>query len=158
MITIDYPDFELQNAARRVANVYVRIVNRRLGCTIPLPLPLKFDLEFQDAKSAHSAGRAHSTMVVELNMTLFRENPEYFLNHTIPHEIAHLVQFNKFDLKGVHTLGHGVHWKETMRIMGKVPHEHHKLDTTNAVLAYKKHKAQKAADKKAASKKFLKGD
>jgi SprT protein len=92
-------------------------------------------------------------MLIELNMTLFRENPEYFLNHTIPHEIAHLVQFNKFDLKGVSTPGHGVHWKETMRIMGKVPHEKHTLDTTNAVVAYKRHKMQKAADKKAAARK-----
>lgn len=147
----DYTDSELRAAAQRVANVYARIVNRKFGCTIPVPVRLKFDLELQSAELAKASGRAHATMLMDINMTLFRENVQYILNETIPHEMGHLVQFNKFDLKGVSTPGHGVHWQEAMRIMGKVPKQHHKLDVKNAVAAYKNHKkAQKDALKKLA--------
>ena len=144
----EYSDRELQEAAQRTANVYARIVNKRFGCTIPVPVQLKFDLEFESMEMAKAAGRAHSSMLMDLNMTLFRENVSHILNETIPHEMGHLVQFNKFDLKGLKTLGHGVYWKEAMRAMGKVPHQHHTLDVSSAVASYKEHKRkQKEAAK-----------
>jgi len=143
----DYTDNELQAAAQRVANVYARVVNRKFGCTIPVPVRMKFNLEFESAELAKAAGQAHSSMLIDINMTLFRDNVQHILNETIPHEMGHLVQFNKFDLKGVSTPGHGVHWKEAMRIMGKVPHKHHTLDVKKAVAAYKAHiKAKKAGE------------
>jgi predicted SprT family Zn-dependent metalloprotease len=133
----DYTDEQLQAAAQRVANVYARIVNKRFGCTIPVPVRMKFDLELESMTTARYSGRAHSSMLIDINMTLFRENIQHILNDTIPHEMGHLVQFNKFDLKGVSTPGHGVHWMEAMRVMGKVPKKFHKMDTSNAVKAYK---------------------
>lgn len=145
----EYTDAELQAAAQRVANVYARVVNRKFGCTIPVPVRMTFDLELQSAEMAKAAGRAHSTMIIDINMTLFRDNTQHILNETIPHEMGHLVQFNKFDTKGLSTPGHGVHWKEAMRIMGKTPHKHHTLDVKKAIAAYKDHqKAKKAKAKK----------
>ena len=146
----DYTDEQLQEAAQRVANVYARIVNRKFGCTIPVPVRMKFDLELESAEMAKAAGRAHSSMLMDINMTLFRENVQHILNDTIPHEIGHLVQFNKFDLKGVSTPGHGVHWMEAMRIMGKVPKRYHELNVTNSIKVYKDN--QKAKKEKAKAK------
>lgn len=155
-----FTDQELQAAAQRVANVYARIMNRKFGCTIPVPVSMRFDLELESMEMARAAGRAHSTMLIDINMTLFRENIQHILNDTIPHEIGHLVQFNKFDLKGLSTPGHGVHWIEAMRIMGKVPKKFHKLETSNTIKAYKDHvKAEKdkAKAKEKAKKDLLKG-
>ena len=148
----DHTDEQLRAAAQRVANVYARIVNRKFGCTIPVPVRMKFELEFESADMAKAAGRAHSSMLMDINMTLFRENVQHILNDTIPHEIGHLVQFNKFDLKGVSTPGHGVHWMEAMRIMGKVPKKCHTLNVTNAVKAYKDNQKAKKAKAKAKEK------
>lgn len=145
----DYSDDDLQAAAQRVANVYARIVNRKFGCTIPVPVHMKFELELESMEMARAAGRAHSSMLMDINMTLFRENVQHILNETIPHEMGHLVQFNKFDMKGVSTPGHGVHWMESMRIMGKVPKQHHDLNVTNAVKVYKDNQKAKKAKAKA---------
>lgn len=148
----DYTDEQLQDAAHRVANVYARIVNRKFGCKIPVPVPMKFDLEFESMEMARAAGRAHSSMLIDINMTLFRENTKHILNDTIPHEMGHLVQFDKFNLKGVDTPGHGVHWMEAMRVMGKVPKKYHKLDTTNSVKSYKDRLKEVKAKAKAKAK------
>ena len=147
-----YSDTALQAAAQRVANVYARIVNEKIGCTIPIPVPMKFDLEFHSKELARAAGIAHPKMEVGINMTLFRENVQHILNDTIPHEIGHLVQFNKFDNKGLSTPGHGVHWMECMRLMGKKPIQCHTLDTTNAVAAFVQHNKEKKAKAKAKQK------
>lgn len=142
-----YTDEQLQAAAQRVANVYARIVNRKLGCKIPVPVPMKFDLEFESLAMARCAGRAHSTMRMDINMTLFRDNVQDILNDTIPHEMGHLVQFDKFDNKGLRTSGHGVYWQEAMRTMGKDPKKFHKLDVSKAIAAFKERQKTKAKAK-----------
>lgn len=148
----DYSDQELQAAAQRVANVYARVVNRKLGCRIPLPVPMTFNLELESMEMARAAGRASSSMRMDINMTIFRDNVQEVLNEVIPHEMGHLVQFDKFDLKGSHTPGHGVHWQEAMRVMGKEPKKTHSMDVSKAIAAYKAHQKQKKANDKAAAK------
>lgn len=142
-----YSDEELQAAAQRVANVYARIVNRKLGCKIPVPVPMRFDLEYESLTTARCAGRAHGTMRMDLNMTIFRDNVQEILNETIPHEMGHLVQFDKFDNNGLHTSGHGVYWQEAMRTMGKDPKRYHKMDVSKAIAAFKEHRKKQAKAK-----------
>lgn len=139
----DYSLIQLQAAAQRTANVYARVANREMGARIPVPVNLTFDLQDFDPKCS---GRAHATMHVEINMILFEDNVDYILNNTIPHEIGHLVQFDKFDLKGASTPGHGAEWQEIMRRLGKTPSKHHNLDISRAVAHFK---AKKKAKKKA---------
>lgn len=148
----DYSDEELQAAAQRVANVYARVVNRKLGCRIPVPVPMGFALELESMDMARAAGRASSRMKLDINMTIFRDNVQEVLNEVIAHEMGHLVQFDKFDLKGSHTPGHGVHWQEAMRVMGKEPKKTHNMDVSKAIAAYKAHQKQKKANEKAAAK------
>lgn len=142
-----YSDEELQAAAQRVANVYARVVNRKLGCRIPLPVPMRFDLELESLAMARAAGRAHGSMRMDINMTIFRDNVEDILNDTIPHEMGHLVQFDKFDNKGLHTSGHGVYWQEAMRTMGKDPKRFHKMDVSKAISVFKEHRKKQAKAK-----------
>jgi predicted SprT family Zn-dependent metalloprotease len=120
----------LQEAAQRVANVYAEIANKEMGCTLPIPVNLSFDLCHHKPKAA---GDASTAMKVRINMILFEDNVEEILNDTIPHEIGHLAQFNKFNLKGVSISDHGAEWKEIMRRLGKIPRQFHKLDTSRAV-------------------------
>jgi predicted SprT family Zn-dependent metalloprotease len=137
-------------SAQRVADAYAKIANKRLGCTLPIPVPLSFDLCDTDPKTA---GMAHHSLRVQINMVLFEDNVSHILNETLPHEVGHLVQFNKFDHKGLHVEGHGAEWKEIMRKLGKDPHKYHNLDVTKAIAHHKKVKAENK--KKAKAQKFV---
>lgn len=137
---MNYTTQQLQEAAQRTADAYASIANKLMGSNLPIPVPLEFNLN-NDAPKA--AGRASATMLIELNMILFEDNVAHILNDTIPHEIGHLVQYDKFDLKGVSIQGHGAEWQEILRRLGKVPHKFHKLDVSRAVSAYKENRKQR---------------
>lgn len=140
-----YSHDELKAAAQRTANVYAEIANKTMGCDIPIPVKMDFNLCNEMPKAA---GRASDIMLVEINMILFEDNILHILNDTIPHEIGHLVQFKKFDLKGASVQGHGAEWQEVMRRLGKVPMKKHTLDVTRAVAhskAWKKANRKKKA-------------
>jgi predicted SprT family Zn-dependent metalloprotease len=132
-----YSREELIAAAQRTANVYAEIANKQMGSNLPIPVTMDFELCNKDPKAA---GRASDTMLVEINMILFEDNVLHILNEVIPHEIGHLVQYDKFDLKGTSVQGHGAEWQEILRRLGKVPHKYHKLDITRAKEHYKAHK------------------
>jgi predicted SprT family Zn-dependent metalloprotease len=143
---MDYSKAQLQKAAQRTANVYAEIANEMFGCTIPVPVPMQFNL--QDLKPKSSADACHD-MKIRVNMILFQENYEDVINNTLPHEVGHLVQINKFDLNGVKTKDHGAEWQEIMRRFGKTPRKTHDYDITNSVAHYKN--VQKIAKQKAAA-------
>lgn len=134
-----WSDKHLREAGQRCADTYAKIANKKFGIDIPVPVPMEWDLE---DKSPKSAGRAHGTMLVEINMILYRDNVEEILNDTIPHEIGHLVQFKVFHQAefAKRTQGHGAEWQEAMRQMGKDPHKYHNFDVTKAVAHYKSRK------------------
>jgi len=135
---------KLQLAAQRTANVYAEIANRLLGCTLPIPVPLSFNLQDTDPKTAGTASR---TMKLDINMILLEDNTEYILNDTLCHEIGHLIQFNKFDQKGTKIQDHGAEWQEIMRVLGKTPHKFHTLDTSRAIKHFKELKKAKKIKK-----------
>ena len=153
-------DDRLQYLAQAMANALAREYNQRYGSNIPVPVPLTFELELRDPKTA---GMAHTqyginakganiikAQFVELNMTLFRDNAREFLNSTIPHEIAHLDQRWRDIRSGSQSQAHGYVWQASMRAMHQAPAVKHNMDTTKAVAVYKKHKAElKAKAKKA---------
>lgn len=65
---------------------------------------------------------------VRLNPVLFRENPEFFLSETIPHELAHLLAFKVYGHK---IKPHGAEWKSIMRSLGVAPKTTHSLDLSS---------------------------
>jgi hypothetical protein len=126
---------KLQLSAQRVANAYAEIANKLLGCTLPVPVPLSFDL--QDTKPK-VAGTASANMDIELNLILLEDNTEYILNDTLPHE---------FDILSAKTQGHGAEWQEVMRKLGKTPHKFHTLNTARAEKHFKELKKAKKSKK-----------
>jgi len=144
-----FSDEELQLAAQRVANVYSRALNRRFRCHLPVPARLSFTLH-QDKKHHKSAGVAYGqSMSVNLNMPMLREYPLEMLNETIPHELVHLVETEKFgNLTHRLTGSHGPEFCMIMRVLGKEPERKHRMDPTSAVLAYREYrKVQKQLEK-----------
>jgi SprT protein len=129
-----FSDESLIDAAQRVANVYARIANKKFGCNLPIPVPLNFDLA---DRCPSAAGTANHKMMIEINMVLFRDNIDHILNETIPHEIAHLIHYDKFDREGALAHGHGAEWREVMRLLGKVPNKFHNLDVSKAIKHFK---------------------
>jgi SprT protein len=65
---------------------------------------------------------------VFLNWTLVKENPNYYINDTIPHEVCHIFQRYLYPRSS----SHGIEWKTLMRMMGLRPERCHKMDTSNA--------------------------
>lgn len=149
---LDYTDDQLQAAAQRTANVFAQLANELFGCDIPIPVPMNFGLCEIDPKCA---GRAAPSMEISINMILFRDYVKDMLNVTIPHELAHLVQFKKFDFRGLTTQDHGVEWQEVMRRLGKDPAKYHNMDVTKAVEWYKQFKKEQKAAQKRAEKEAL---
>lgn len=139
-----YSTEQLQESAQRTANVYAEIANRTMGSKLPIPVFLEFNLQNTTPKAA---GCATTTMQVNINMILFEDNVDHILNDTIPHEIAHLVQFDKFNHRGADTQGHGIEWQEITRRFGKTPQKFHTLDTARSVEHFKTMKKTKKSTK-----------
>lgn len=66
--------------------------------------------------------------IVILNHILLVENPDDFLEDTVPHELAHLLTFAMFGRKAK---AHGKEWKSVMRALGVEPTRCHSLDVSN---------------------------
>ena len=139
---------QLKLSAQRTADKYAMIANQRLGCKLSIPVNLSFDLQDTSPKAA---GSASVHMELKINMILFEDNVKHVLNETISHEMAHLIQFHKFDNVGAITQGHGIEWREIMKKLGKTPTKFHNLDVTRSVAHFKS--VKKASKKKSPKRK-----
>jgi SprT protein len=101
---------------------FTNIINKVYSTNMPVPT-VSFNVVGTTAGAA-TYGRHH----VDFNMQLYRENPSYFFNQTIAHEVAHLASYWIHGNKG---LGHGREWKVIMSLIGREPKRYHTLDVTN---------------------------
>lgn len=113
----------MENIKDRIAEKVVECIylaSSKLNCPFPIPV-LEYDLV------GVTAGRAfHNSWKIKFNLELAKLNFENFLNSTIPHEVAHLVEFRKFC-----THGHGPNWKYVMsHVFGLIPKRCHNYDTS----------------------------
>jgi len=73
---------------------------------------------------------------VKVNMVLFAENEEDYIENTIPHEVAHAVQRHLYGAYNYRTgrrvMPHGREWKQIMIAFGKSPSVTHSYDVSNA--------------------------
>ena len=114
--------YKLQTQAKVVVRVFTKVINKRFGVSMPIP-NLTFNVRGTNAGMAH-----YGPHLVDLNMRLFEENPSYFFNQTIPHEVAHLASVHIHGPKGN---GHGKEWKVIMGLIGREPKRCHNLDVSN---------------------------
>lgn len=76
----------------------------------------------------------HSKWTVNFNSVLLMENTEDFINQTVPHEVAHLidVEVHGCQRKGYKRIVHGPTWKSVMALFGCDPHRCHNYNTMNS--------------------------
>lgn len=83
-----------------------------------------------------TSGRAYYLRnLILLNRQLFHENQNKFLTNTIPHELAHLISFTLYGQAG---MGHKLHWKNVMRVLGVQASRCHCYQTTPARVVKRK--------------------
>ena len=79
--------------------------------------------------------------VLDFNPTLFVENVEDFLGRTVPHEMAHLIDYQvyqkqarmmSFGYRRAKRSVHGPTWQSIMRLLGAPVSRCHSYDVTNA--------------------------
>jgi len=110
---------ETKKTCQRVINAYVRVANKKLSCKLPAPFTITFDLQ-DHIKWSHAAGLAESDpYLIRLNLPLLLDNLQTYLDHVIPHEIAHIITFETYT--GRKARGHGVGWRTVMSQLGKDP-------------------------------------
>lgn len=105
----------------------VAIANRRYGTMLAVP-PVFFDCHGLRA-GFHKGGTIH------FNSILLRENTEAYFTSTVPHEVAHYVQWHVYPQSLSPSLQHnrrvhGHEWKSIMRLFGVRPERTHNFDVT----------------------------
>ncbi|GLO59876.1 protein SprT [Vibrio sp. MACH09] len=97
-------NIDLYYYANKALIKYIHLAENQLGNKIPVP-SVGFKLR------GKVAGKAYlQQWHIRLNPVLFRENPLAFINEVIPHELAHLLTFQKFGK----VRPHGTEWKAMM--------------------------------------------
>jgi SprT protein len=113
---------KLQAQANVIVRAFTNIINKRFGTSMKVP-SVSFNVV------GTTAGKAfYNQHLVDLNMRLYMENPSYFFNQTIPHEVAHLASVHIHGNKGS---GHGKEWKVIMGLIGREPKQYHSLNIAN---------------------------
>jgi predicted SprT family Zn-dependent metalloprotease len=131
---VEYSDTELMQQAQVVANSFARAFNRKHGTKIPVPVSIDWDLHLKKPKTA---GVAMFTGGIGLNLILMREYPHEVLNRTVPHEIAHLAEFDEDRRMKRKTGDHGPVWVKFMQSMAQPVLRYHGMNTKAAVAASK---------------------
>lgn len=81
---------------------------------------------------------------IRLNLILCFENEAHFIEHTVGHEVAHLVQRRVYghtkivDGKVKKVMSHGPEWREVMGHLGLKPARTHKYDVSSLDIKKKK--------------------
>ena len=81
-----------------------------------------------DLKGRTAGYAFHNPLRVQLNAGLYKANKEDFLERTVPHEVAHIVQFEVYP----HSKPHGYEWQNLMYLIGLEPTRCHQYETTPA--------------------------
>ena len=96
---------------------------------------VKFEMpEIRYNVKSTTAGLAyHQKWLIRYNLILMVENEEHFLKHTVPHEVAHLInrKVNKVPEGKKRLMPHGKEWKEVMALLGVPADVTHNYDVTS---------------------------
>jgi SprT protein len=87
----------------------LKTVAEQKGYPLP-PLAVKFDLK---GAASGQAFRKNGQCVVRFNLAIAKENIEEFLVRTVPHELAHILQF----IHRPRVRPHGPEWQSFCRIL-----------------------------------------
>jgi SprT protein len=91
----------------------------------PPAVEIRFDLRGQAAGQVRLTGPGRA--LIRYNLQLLMENRDHFLAHTVPHEVAHLLAWQRY---GPHIRPHGPEWRSLMLGLGADPSRCHTYDTS----------------------------
>jgi predicted SprT family Zn-dependent metalloprotease len=105
-----------------------QIVEAKYGQSIPrVPVTFSNKLTKSGGNAGYTRNRATGTLTptgIELSLPLLRLNGETFVMDTPAHEAMHIATFALFDYAG-----HGPHWKNLMRLVGRSTSRCHQMET-----------------------------
>lgn len=113
---------QLIHTAKQSLNDWLNIVNDYFSSHYLLP---SVNLKLR----GRSAGKAYlQCNEIRLNATLFRENYRAFLDDVIPHELAHLITYQRFG----RVKPHGKEWQFVMsQVLDLTPTTTHQFDISS---------------------------
>lgn len=114
---------------------YIELANRAYNKKFSMPR-IAYNVRGGTAGTAN-AGQ----WIVRFNPVLLNENVQYFIEDTIPHEVAHLIDHAVHPFKNMGRRkgsSHGATWKAVMRTFGiDNPTRCHRLNTVSSRVKYK---------------------
>lgn len=115
-------NIDLYYRANKALIKYIQLAENQFGHKISIP-SVNFKLR------GKTAGKAYLQLwQIRLNPILFRENPDAFIDEVIPHELAHLLTFQKFGK----VRPHGAEWKAIMEnVLSSSAKTTHSLDISS---------------------------
>ncbi|MFB0912919.1 MAG: SprT family zinc-dependent metalloprotease, partial [Glaciecola sp.] len=115
-------DIELINSAKTAIEKSCQLANAYFSANFTIPTVILN----QRGKIAGSAYLQKN--VIKLNKTLFKQNVDDFLYQVIPHEVAHIICYQKFGK----VKPHGIEWQSIMRSLFNLDaHVTHKFDVAD---------------------------
>lgn len=99
---------------------------------INIPIVVSFTMRSKTAGKCYvtfvKGSRRITSAKVEFNHIMLRENPDKFIERTVPHEAAHILEFASTGRMD----GHAEGWKKVMTELGATDiKKYHSYDTTN---------------------------
>lgn len=124
---------DVKNRVEREVKRCIGIAEQHYNRTFTMPC-IKYNVRGQVAGYAHS-----SQNTVDFNSTLLMENVDDFIARTVPHEVAHIVDYAVYglQLRGRKRSVHGPTWKRVMHLFGADPSRCHSYDTSNSQVSRK---------------------
>lgn len=116
-----------QELQYRVEKKIRETIVKYFGVTSNLNIPVSYRTDMKG-----TAGLAYkSSRRIELNVQLLLENTEDFFKRTIPHEVAHIIQYMVYPYA---KQGHGPEWREIMDFLGVDSTRCHSYDVSALVV------------------------
>lgn len=116
-------DTALRLEAMKRVKYYVDLANTKFNLHLTYPSVL-FAIRGTNAGTANAG-----TNTIKFNPTLLRENPDEFIQDTVPHEVAHLVARLRHLGKAIDP--HGAEWRNVMWAFGCQATRCHSFDVSN---------------------------
>lgn len=108
-----------------------RVIRKILECIQKCNKGLKekFDIPILTfrTKSRNAGVSDYSNYWIDINPILLNENPDFVINDTVPHEMAHLISYLVYGNKAK---GHGYYWKYVAQLLGVDTERQHDLDVS----------------------------
>lgn len=129
--------YEKQRIVQKTIDKYMRMADDLYTHIDWYEHNITWDTSLKGKTAGTATYKSNKNHRIRLNEQLLMDNFQFFIDDTIPHEIAHIVTFIVWDRK---IRPHGKEWKSVMENFGVTPKRTHSLDITKVARNTKKFK------------------